>query len=193
MQARSLRYRATVFWGLLAVFVGVQPGAPPPADAMHETDHRFTISGYVRDKDGRPVGDARVRIRDLLHENIDPVTTYTDGNGYYKAILHLHNENAGDSLQVKAIEEKAGLEEVKTVRAEFNPEDRKTEREIRVDLGPSIVGASEDVVSTVIQPRGWYAAGGALVIAVALAIVWARYRASKASQKSRRKKRSSVR
>lgn len=156
---------------------------------MHETDHRFTISGYVRDKNGKPVGDARVRIRDLLHENIDPVTTYSDGNGYYKAIIHLHNENAGDALQVKAIEEKVGLEEVKTVRAEFDPADRKTEREARVDLGPFVEGTSEEATSPVIEPRGWYVAGGAVVIGALLTVVWSRYRRSKARQKPRGKKR----
>ena len=188
MQGRSSRYRATVvLW--LVIFGGVQTGAPPPADAMHETDHRFTISGYVRDKNGKPVGDARVRIRDLLHENIDPVTTYSDGNGYYKAIIHLHNENAGDALQVKAIEEKVGLEEVKTVRAEFDPADRKTEREARVDLGPFVEGTSEEATSPVIEPRGWYVAGGAVVIGALLTVVWSRYRRSKARQKPRGKKR----
>jgi hypothetical protein len=175
------------------MFGGIQTGAPPRADAMHETDHRFTISGYVRDKSGKPVGDARVRVRDLLHENIDPVTTYTDGNGYYKAIIHLHNENAGDPLQVKAIEEKAGLEEVKTVRADFNPADRKTEREARVDLGPFVEGISTATASRVIQPGGWYVAGGTAILGTVLAVAWSRYRRSKLRRKPRGKKRSSVR
>jgi hypothetical protein len=160
---------------------------------MHEIDHRFTISGYVRDKNGKPVGDARVHVRDLLHQSIDAVTTYTDADGYYKAVLHLHNDNAGDTLQVKAIEEKIGLEEVATLRADFNPADRKTEREVRVDLGPVREGSPGGNVSPVAQRRGWYVAGGALVIGTFLAMMmWSRHR-KKARRKPRGKKRSSGR
>ena len=158
---------------------------PGLADAMHETDHRFTVSGYVRDKDGKPTGDARVYVRDLRDQKIEGVTTYTDRTGYYKAVIHLHNDNAGDQIQVSVHNEKAGLEDAKDIRAEFNPRDAKTERRAKVNFGPSL---DEDPVG---GDRTWtYLVGGALIgTAVLAAIVWGRRRHAPAETKRRRKKR----
>ena len=134
MRGRPSRKLAAVFLSL-AELCAASLGGPRLAFAMHETDHRFTVSGYVYDKQGKPVGDARIHVRDLRDQKIEPVTTYTDGSGYYKAVLHLHNDNAGDPVQVTAIEEKLGLQEAKTVRAEFSPKDLTTERRATSAIG----------------------------------------------------------
>ncbi|HEY4485621.1 MAG TPA: carboxypeptidase-like regulatory domain-containing protein, partial [Nitrospiria bacterium] len=61
-----------------------------PALATHEVDHRFMVYGTVRDDQGRPVRDAKVIVVDpRLSES--GMTAFTDGSGYYEAVLHLHN------------------------------------------------------------------------------------------------------
>ncbi|HEY3198212.1 MAG TPA: carboxypeptidase-like regulatory domain-containing protein [Nitrospirales bacterium] len=150
---------------------------------MHETDHRFTVSGYVYDKQGKPVGDARVHVRDLRDQSVEAVTTYTDGSGYYKAVIHLHNGNAGDPVQITAIEEKLGLEEAKTVRAEFSPNDLKTERQTTVNIGPVPVGQ-------VPENGYWRPIIVGIVVAGAVgAIVWWRKPKARNQGKRRGKKR----
>jgi hypothetical protein len=150
---------------------------------MHETDHRFTVSGYVYDKQGKPVRDARVHVRDLRDQTVEAVTTYTDGTGYYKAVIHLHNGNAGDPVQVTAVEEKLGLEETKTVRAGFSPDDVKTERQMTVHIGP--------VPERLPDPAGfWRPIIVGLVFAGAVgAMLWWRQRKTRNAGKRRGKKR----
>jgi len=165
--------------------------------ATHETDHRFTISGYVRDKEGRPVGDARVHVRDLRDQRVEPVSTYTDGGGYYKVVVHLHNDNAGDPIQVTVKDEKAGLDEAIKFRAEFDPQNRQAERQARVDIGKTTEKALDGGFVGAIGAEGppyWlYGAGGLLVSgAIGVAVAWSRRRQarqSKMGQKRRGKKR----
>ena len=168
---------------LILLTLGI--GAPWMAFAMHETDHRFTVSGYVYDKQGKPVKDARVHVRDLRDQKVEAVTTYTDGAGYYKAVLHLHNDNAGDQIQVTAIDEKRGMEEVNTVKAEFSATDITTERQATVDIGPVPTAAAREAEG--LPP--YIFIGAALVAAIA-GIVWWRQRKVSSRPKRRSKKRS---
>jgi hypothetical protein len=192
-KTRPLSYYFAVFWGLAGLF-GVEAIVPSMALATHELDHRFTVAGYVRDKEGRPVGDIRVHVRDLRDQQVEAVTTYTDGSGYYKAILHLHNDNAGDPIQVTVKDEKAGLDETKKIRAEFDPSDRKTERQARVDIGP-VPEQTEDgwlkKATGAEGPNYWvYGVGGLLVSgAIGAAIAWSRRRQVKTHPRRRGKKR----
>ena len=183
-------------WGGAAAFfclVGLI--VPYPAWATHETDHRFTISGYVRDKDGTPVKDVRVQARDLRDQSVDPATTYADGSGFYKMILHLHNSNAGDPIQVSVKDERSRVDEVKKIRAEFDPSDRRTERGASVNFGPeperSPMSGIGGLVGTAEASSYWlYGTGGILALAVIGAgIAWARHQQAKAVPKRRGKKR----
>src|SRR5207245_4382805 len=108
---------------------------PYQAWATHEIDHRFISSGYVREKEGKPLRDVRVQVRELRDQSVDPVNSYADGSGFYKMVLHLHNTNAGDPIQVSIKDERSGVDEVKKIRAEFNPNDRRTERGATVSFG----------------------------------------------------------
>jgi hypothetical protein len=184
MREGPSRSLAAVSWAVTGL-LGSAAGLPLLALAMHETDHRFTVSGYVRDKEGKPVGDARVHVRDLRDQKVEPVTTYTDGTGYYKAVLHLHTHNEGDPIQVTAIDEKRGLEELKKVRADFSPGDRTTERVAKVDIGPVPEGQS---VASEGSAYWWYLVGGALISGT-VAFLWSRRRQPKARQTRRGKKR----
>ncbi len=176
------RNLAAVFFSLAGICT-VEFGSPCLVSAMHETDHRFSVSGYVYDKQGKPVGDARVHVRDLSDQTVEAVTTYTDGSGYYKAVIHLHNGNAGDPVQVTAIEEKLGLEEAKTVRAEFSPNDLKTERQATLHIGAVPEGLAPEV------PMYWqYVIGGMMAGALIGAILWWRRRKTKTRAKRRGKK-----
>ena len=179
--------------GLAGLF-GMEAGFPGFAEATHETDHRFTVSGYVRDKEGRPVKDARVHVRDLRDQKIEPASTFTESSGFYKVLLHLHNDNAGDSLQVTVKDEKTGFEESTKIRAEFDPRDRHTERQGRADIGPAPEKAADGrAFGTDGTPYWAYGVGGLLVSgAIGVAIVWSRRRQatrSKMVPKRRGKKR----
>lgn len=185
-------------WGRAAVFFGlIGAGAliPSAAWATHEMDHRFTISGHVRDKDGKPVRDVKVQARDLRDQKIDPVTSYTDGSGFYKLLLHLHNSNAGDPIQISVKDERSGLDEVKKMRAEFDPADTHAERQTRVEFGPESEAAGDGqggVVGTEDTSKLWllYGVGGVLVAAaIGVAVVRARHRQAAVPAKRRGKKR----
>jgi hypothetical protein len=184
---------AAVFVGLAGLF-GLAVLLPATAWATHENDHRFTVSGYVRDKAGRPVKDARVLARDLGDQSVDPVTTYADNEGYYQVVLHLHDKNAGDAVLISAKDERAGFDEIKKIRAEFDPKDRHTERQAKVSFGPepekTSAGGLGGSVGTEDAPQYWvYGVGGVLVLAAIAAVAWSRQQQAKAAPKRRGKKR----
>ncbi len=98
-----------------------------PVVATHETDHRFTVEGVVCGPDGEPIDGEKVVVKDT---RVSIATTaYTDGDGYYKAVLHLHNDNVGDPLLVLV------LSQEQRARVDFDPEDRRTERRLTVNFG----------------------------------------------------------
>jgi hypothetical protein len=105
----------------LAVVVGALP-----ADATHLPDHRFLLLGFVTDGEGRPVAGARVVVTRLKTGLEYPTTTERDG--FYLVVLHLHDENLGESLGLDAKGVKG------EVRVRFDPHDKKVERGTRVDV-----------------------------------------------------------
>lgn len=101
-----------------------------PAGATHDTQHRFTVFGQVRDEKGKPMQNVRVIVTDNRLEE-EGGTTFTDPNGFYSQLLHLHNDNLGDEIVIKAEDRE------KKINAVFNVQDRQTERKTRVDFGPT--------------------------------------------------------
>lgn len=160
-------------WGIVPVLIFFAS----PALATHEMDHRFIVHGTVRDDRGNPVANAKVIVVDPRLDQ--GMTAFTDRNGDFEALLHLHNTDLGDEIIVTALDQK------KTVRAEFDPNDKSTARKARVDFGPPGTGRSGSE---------WYGsrmlAGAALVIAAGVFVLFRRYRRRKhpPSQKSRKKK-----
>ena len=129
---------------------------PAPSDAMHETDHRFTVEGYVCGPDGQPVKDLPVSVKDA---RVDVrASAVTDDQGYYKATLHLHNDNRGDPIVVTAKDQE------KKATALFDVKDVKTERKVTVNFGSGCEAAEGG-------PRPWvyYTAGIGLAMVVAFA------------------------
>ena len=116
----------------------ILPG--PVARATHETSHRFTIFGTVRDGrsfPGQPLPGREIR---FLHAKTDepweivdtqgnprPRVT-TDREGSYSVILHVHDANLGAT--VKIVVDGTLKELVLT----FDPRDQRTERRTRVDI-----------------------------------------------------------
>ena len=96
------------------------------AGATHEVDHRYVVLGYVRDGAGRPVSETEIRV---TREKTGLVYRgRTDTDGFYAVIVHLHDEDLLDPLQVTA-----GRPAVR-IKARFNPLNVRTERGTRVDF-----------------------------------------------------------
>ena len=95
-------------------------------EALHKTDHRFSVEGLVCGPDGKPIQDEQVIVKDT--RTSVSATAFTDDDGYYKATLHLHDDNVGDPLLVTVQDNK------QETRAQFDPKDRETERSIGIEL-----------------------------------------------------------
>ncbi len=95
--------------------------------ALHEIDHRFTVEGRVCGDDGQGLEGVKVVVKDA-RVSVGASGT-TDEDGSYKVILHLHNDNQGDPILIKAL----NLEE--SAKVDFDPKDINTERVITVNLG----------------------------------------------------------
>jgi hypothetical protein len=159
-------------WGTLAIFL-----LASPVFATHEIDHRYTVYGTVHDDRGNPIPDAKVIVVDPRLD--EGMTAFTDRNGDFEALLHLHNTDLGDEIIVTVLDQK------KTIRAEFDPNDKVTVRKTRVDFGTPGTGR---------PGSGWYSnrtlTGTVLiVVAAAVFIILRRSRGRKqpTSKKSRKK------
>ncbi len=146
------------------------------AEAMHEVDHRFTVEGYVCGVDGRPVPETKVIVKDTRVSIGTAV--FTDSHGYYKAVLHLHNDNRGDPILV------AALEEQQKVTAQFDPADVKSERQVTVNIGVGCAVQQEESSRWV-----YYGAGiglAAVVVAAGVGFVKNRQRVQKRGRGQRK-------
>ncbi len=112
---------------ILFILMGVLDGSAMNALAEHEADHRFTISGYVYDDQGKPLSNTAVVVRDISSTVIG--TTKTSSNGSYRVKLHLHDEALGIKLLVIANEKE------KEIVVDFDPYDASTERVTEVNFG----------------------------------------------------------
>jgi len=93
----------------------------PLANAMaeHEADHRYQVQGFVLDENEKAIPGREVAISadgELLARGT------TDSSGYYSLHLHLHNEDRGRLLSLRAGPDRA------EIRVSFDPEDQHTAR-----------------------------------------------------------------
>lgn len=100
---------------------------PAVLRATHEADHRFTVEGFVCGPDGKGSPGVEVLVKDTRVSYGQTVTT--DGDGYYKATFHLHNDNLGDPLFIEARGEQQNQ------KVQFDPKDLEAERRIQVNFG----------------------------------------------------------
>ena len=140
--------------------------------ACHAADHRFTVEGFVCGQDGRPRAGIDVLVKDTRVTVGQTVTT--DGDGYYKVTLHLHNENVGDPLLVEAGGEQQNH------KIQFDPNDLETERKLWVSFGR---GCERDL-----GPPKWLLYG--LGVAVVAIVGWVGLKISRkwAREEQRRRK-----
>ena len=162
-----LRWRE---WILAIALVG---GLPSVVFATHEADHRFTVEGFVCGADGKSSQNIDVLVKDTKISYGQIVKT--DGNGYYKAAFHLHNDNLGDPLLVEA----NGQQQQQKVS--FDPKDLEAERVIQVNFG---TGCVQDRNST---PLGVYLGSGAVVAAAGGFIGFKLIRSWRRQEQKRRK------
>ena len=98
------------------------------AMATHEADHRYTVWGEVRDAQGTPTANARVRITGLGGRPLGEGTT--DSDGRYGILLHLHNDQLGMRFWVTV------GDATREAEVTFDPADRVRAREHRLDFPP---------------------------------------------------------
>ena len=127
---------------------------PAVVSATHEADHRFTVDGYVCGPNGKGVADTEVLVKDTKISYGQVVKT--DGDGYYRATFHLHDNNLGDPLLVEAKGEQQNH------RVQFDPEDRESERKTRINFGSGCDTSS--------PPTWLWWSVGALAVAVGGAV-----------------------
>lgn len=109
----------TTFLRVVTVSVLLSLATLPAAWATHEIDHRYDVTGFVLDANEQPIANSPVSIRlgnDVIgHQQ-------TNGQGYYRIRLHLHDADLGKKLTVKTAAGEA------VIRVTLTPGDAKTER-----------------------------------------------------------------
>jgi hypothetical protein len=153
-------------------------GFPSVVSATHEADHRFMVEGYVCGQDGKGLSSADVLVKDTRVSYGQVVRT--DGDGYYRAMFHLHNDNLGDPLLVEARGEQQNL------KVEFDPKDLESERKVRVNFGTGC---------DVSGPPAWLWWGSGAIVAavgglVGMKLVRSQRKRDRAKGKSQGKKKS---
>lgn len=133
-----------------AGYIVLSAGFPSITSATHEADHRFMVEGYVCGEGGVGVSNVDVLVKDTRISYGQVVKT--DGDGYYKAMFHLHNDNLGDPLLIEARGEQ------KNLKVEFDAKDLESDRKIRVDFG---VGCSAGNSPSWV----WWGSGAAVLAA----------------------------
>src|SRR6266545_2686836 len=125
-QARVRQKSAFIAAGVAILF-----SSPAPLLATHEADHRFTVEGFVCGPDGKGAQNVEVLVKDTRISYGQTVTT--NGDGYYTATFHLHNDNLGDPLFVEARGEQQDR------KVQFDPKDLEAERRIQVHFGAGCI------------------------------------------------------
>ena len=91
-----------------------------PSYAVHLADHRYTVWGLVKSSAGLPIPDVKVTVSvdggGISDEGL------SDGDGAYRILLHLHNEDLGKPFSVTA-----GKTTVSGA-IEFDPDNDRAER-----------------------------------------------------------------
>lgn len=111
---------AVIFGGWLTLL------PPSQVFATHENDHRFVVEGHITDSNGNGIPNVKVFVRAEVLEAA--VTAFSDPSGFYSALLHLHDADAGMQVTVTA------LGETESITADFDPEDKTTPRRGTVNM-----------------------------------------------------------
>ncbi len=109
--------------------------------ATHEADHRYVITGYVRDSIGVPIPSANLV---LEHKGGEKKKVKTNSEGYYEILFHLHNDSLGDQILVSY------GETTRKHKVQFDVDDKFTHRGAQIDFGaPGKEGAAVWIYLTI--------------------------------------------
>lgn len=100
---------------------------PKPVFVKANVEHGFTVFGYVRDPSGRALPGVAVQAKPRVKGG-HGASGKTNEAGYYELFLHMHNEDAGATVEVSA----RGVQD--TFVAGFDPHDKITRRQQSLDL-----------------------------------------------------------
>ena len=167
-------------WREWILAIAVVGGLPSVVFATHEADHRFTVEGYVCGADGKSSPNIDVLVKDTKISYGQIVKT--DGDGYYKAAFHLHNDNLGDPLLIEA----NGQQQQQKVS--FDPKDLEAERIIQVNFGTGCTLDKSRAPLWVYVGSGAVAAAVGGVIGFKLIRSWRRQEQKRGKSQSKRKK-----
>lgn len=110
----------------LGLAVALLAAAAGPGAAEHEVYYRFTVLGFVKDAEGRPVPGREVfLVRDKTGFSY---LAETDERGFFLLVARLGDESVGETLTLRV----GG--QVTRVVARFDPANHTEERGTRVDL-----------------------------------------------------------
>ena len=113
-------------WPCLLLLLAASLSYPSLVAAEHEVYYRYVVLGYVKDAKGNPQSEREVK---LVREKTG-LTYYaeTDAQGFYRVVVRLEDKDLGNRLQVTV----DGV--TTTIRASFDPKNRKDERGTRLDF-----------------------------------------------------------
>ncbi|HEV8584726.1 MAG TPA: carboxypeptidase-like regulatory domain-containing protein [Methylomirabilota bacterium] len=97
-----------------------------PARAEHEVYYRFTVLGYVKDAQGKPVAGARVEV--VRDKTGFSYLGEADEQGFYFVRTRLGDESRGETLTVR--QDKT----VQRLTVAFDPANQTDERGTRLDF-----------------------------------------------------------
>ena len=100
---------------------------PKPVFVKSNVEHGFTVFGYVRGPSGQGVAGVPIHAEPKVRGG-HGASGKTNETGYYEIFLHMHNENAGATVEVSA----QGVK--KTFVADYDPNDKITKRQRSLDL-----------------------------------------------------------
>ena len=126
------------------------------AYALHEIDHRFTISGYVRDGAGEAQSGTPVVVKDAAGGTLGKATS--GPSGFYSIRLHLHSEDVGRKLEVST-----GTR-TQEFQVKFDPDNVKDERTVEVHFGAEGVATPVWESPTVLTVSAMAITGGGIYL-----------------------------
>ncbi len=118
-----------------------------PAVAEHEVYYRFTVLGYIKDAQGKPIADATVEV--TRDKTAFSYLGQTDAEGFYFVRARLGDESRGEVLTVRQ------GPHVRRVLVIFDPANQTDERGTRVDFeGARVVEHAASFRSTLMNVIG---------------------------------------
>jgi hypothetical protein len=167
-------------WLEWVLAIAILSGFPSVVYATHEADHRFTVEGFVCGADGKSSPNIDVLVKDTKISYGQIVKT--DGNGYYKAAFHLHNDNLGDPLLIEA----NGQQQQQKVS--FDQKDLEAERIIQVNFGTGCIQDRNSIPLWVYLGSGAVAAAVGGFIGFKLIRSWRKQEQKRGKSQGKRKK-----